>query len=112
MTDEPITPEAVEHFTATAMECRAMTDDITPKSVAKFVDAAKWSKENATGMTLESDEIDVILHICTRAAAAESKLAMAVRRLTDMRDDTTAYRHTSHFRRGAAVCLAEIEAQT
>jgi hypothetical protein len=45
----------------------------------------------------------------SRAEAAEAKLAKAVERLTNMRDDQTGYRHVSHFRRGAAVTLAEIE---
>ena len=46
-----------------------------------------------------------------RAEAVEAKLAKAVERLTNMRDDQTGYRHVSHFRRGAAVTLAEIEGE-
>ncbi len=40
---------------------------------------------------------------------AEAKLAIAVERLTAMRDDRIGYRHVSHYRRGATVTLAEIE---
>jgi hypothetical protein len=40
---------------------------------------------------------------------AEAKLAKAVNRLTDMRDNQTGYRHVVHFRRGASVTLAELE---
>lgn len=42
-----------------------------------------------------------------RDALAE-KLERAVARLTAMRDDREGYRHTAHFRRGAAVELAQI----
>jgi hypothetical protein len=46
-----------------------------------------------------------------RIDARTAKLAKAVERLTNMRDDQTGYRHVSHFRRGAAVTLAEIEGE-
>lgn len=39
----------------------------------------------------------------------EAKLAKAVWRLEQMRDDRTGYRHPSHFIRGAAVTLAEVK---
>ena len=44
-----------------------------------------------------------------RQCVAERKLAKAVNRLTDMRDNQTGYRHVVHFRRGASVTLAELE---
>ncbi len=47
--------------------------------------------------------------LATTNEALTAKLAKAVERLTNMRDDQTGYRHVSHFRRGAAVTLAEIE---
>ena len=40
---------------------------------------------------------------------ASRKLAKAVERLTDMRNNQTGYRHVAHFRRGASVTLAELE---
>ena len=40
---------------------------------------------------------------------ANDKLAKAVWRLEQMRDDRTGYRHPSHYIRGAAVTLAELK---
>jgi hypothetical protein len=39
----------------------------------------------------------------------ETKLAKAVNRLTEMRDDDIGYRHVSHFRRGTAITLALLD---
>lgn len=44
-----------------------------------------------------------------RALDAGLKLAKAVNRLANMRDDQIGYRHVVHFRRGASVTLAELE---
>jgi hypothetical protein len=44
-----------------------------------------------------------------RIEELEAKLAKAVVRLEQMRDDRTGYRHVSHFRRGATVTLAELK---
>jgi hypothetical protein len=44
-----------------------------------------------------------------RADEAEAKLAKAVWRLEQMRDDRTGYRHPSHYIRGAAVTLSELQ---
>jgi len=43
MTDAPITPEAVEHFTATAMEGRAMTDAL---GIGQDPDGRYWAGED------------------------------------------------------------------
>jgi hypothetical protein len=43
MTDTPITPEAVEHFTATALEGRAMTDAL---GIGQDPDGRYWAGED------------------------------------------------------------------
>ena len=44
-----------------------------------------------------------------RIRELEAKLSKAVWRLEEMRDDDTGYRNVVHFRRGAAVTLAELK---
>jgi hypothetical protein len=67
MTDAPITPEAVEHFMATALEGRAMTD--APKRI--------WAEPGLPGYTCEPNE-DYTVEYHRADQSAESKLAMAV----------------------------------
>ena len=73
-------------------------------------------------LTAACDRADTMGHLWAKEAAEKqvalgridaltAKLAKAVERLTNMRDDQTGYRHVSHFRRGAAVTLAEIEGE-
>ena len=110
MSDKDLTaPKAVGY------ECRKIHDAITRGEI-KASDGVRWQDTlRALSAALEAERASHTATLkdaqdeCARVEALTAKLEDALFVLKDMRDDKTGLRHAVHFRRRAAVYLANLE---